>query len=443
MKKRLWVAASALGICLFACSGGAGSSSSALATGNSNPGSPVSQSNLTGGATVVPASTSASEAVAVIPGPTVYPAADGSDQTDALQQTVDGLQSGQRMVFAPGQYIVSRSLLVKNPGVVISGYGATLVSTNPSDQAIVLSGDGSTLVGFTLVGTGTTRLTTPASAKVEVTGSNIQVLGVTIRGGASAGIFVFGGTDIAVVDNNVMSTLADGIHVTHGSHNILVQGNTVTGTGDDMVAVVSYQGDGALSSNVLVTGNELSDNPWGRGVSVVGGAHVTITENTVQGVQKAAGVLVAQEDSYQTYSTTNVLVTGNVISDIENSTDPGNTLPAAQEAAIDLNTGSGTVTLVSVTGNQVSRSNYVGFRALGNVCQFLVSGNAFESIVGTPLSLLSSGCTPSQSIAGVNTLMGLSLATPAGSSGSGTLNVTGADVTLLPKVRSYLMQPQS
>jgi hypothetical protein len=443
MKKRLWMAVGPLGIFLIACSGGGGSGASALATGSASPLSPVSQSDPAGGATAVSASTPASEAPAVIPGPTVYPAAGGSDQTDTLQQTLDGLQPGQGMVFAPGQYIVSRSLQVTTPGVVISGYGATLVSTNASDQAIVMSGAGSTLVGLTLVGTGTTRLTTPASAKVEVTGSNIQVLGVTIRGGASAGIFVFGGTDVAVVDNNVTSTLADGIHMTYGSHNVLVQGNTVTGTGDDMVAVVSYQGDGALSSNVLITGNALSGNPWGRGVSVVGGADVTITQNTVQGVQKAAGVLVAQEDSYQTYGATNVLVTDNVISDIENSAHPSNTLPAAQEAAIDLNTGSGSVTLVSVTGNQVSRSNYAGFRALGNVCQFFVSGNAFESIAGTPVSLLSTGCAPSQSIVGVNTLFGVALAAPAGSSESGTLNVTGADVSLLPKVRAYLMQPAS
>ncbi len=114
----------------------------------------------------------------------------------------------------------------------------------------------------------------------------------------------------------------------------------------------------------------------------------------------------------------------------------------AQEAAIDLNTASGTVTRVSVIGNQILRSNYAGLRALGNVCQFLVSGNAFASIAGTPISVLSSDCSPSQSIVGSNTLAGNMLASSAGSSAAGTLNVTGADLTLLPRIRSYLRQAQ-
>ncbi|WP_342744643.1 right-handed parallel beta-helix repeat-containing protein [Paraburkholderia ribeironis] len=265
-----------------------------------------------------------------------------------------------------------------------------------------------------------------------------------IQGGASGGIFVFGGTNIAIAGNKVKATLADGIHITHGSQNVLVQGNTVTGNGDDMIAVVSYQGDRVLSRNVLVTGNALSGNYWGRGISVVGGADVTITGNTVQGVQRAAGVLVAQEDSWTTYGATNVLITNNVISDIQNSTNINNGLAPSQQAAIELDTGSGTVTFVSVTGNQVSRSAYAGFRALGNVCQFRVSGDAFTAIAGTPVSLLATGCSPAQiSISGTNTLDGNALVPPAGFSATGTLNVTGADATLMPQIKTYLMQPQN
>ncbi|OXH88926.1 hypothetical protein CA831_15755, partial [Burkholderia multivorans] len=93
----------------------------------------------------------------------------------------------------------------------------------------------------------------------------------------------------------------DGIHVTNGSTDVRVQRNTVTGTGDDLIAVVSYQSDGRLSGNVLIDGNSVSGNPWGRGISVVGGRSVTISNNTVVGVEKAAGILVAQEDSWHTY----------------------------------------------------------------------------------------------------------------------------------------------
>lgn len=291
----------------------------------------------------------------------VYPAGNGSDQADALQAALDALQTGQRLVLAPGQYVVGRSLLVKNAQVVVSGYGATLVATNDADQTIEMRGRDSTLVGVTLVGTGATRLTTPGSTKVDVTGAGVQVLDVEVRGGASAGIFVFGGTDVAVVGNTVRDTLADGIHTTYGSRNVLVRDNTVQNTGDDMVAVVSYKGDGKLSSNVLIQNNTLLGNYWGRGATVVGGADVTITGNTVRNVQKAAGILVGQEDPANTYDARNVIVSNNTISDIE-WPDPDNTRPPAYMAAIDVNTWSGKATSVSVTDNRISRARYAGAR---------------------------------------------------------------------------------
>jgi parallel beta-helix repeat protein len=440
MKRSISTASVTLGIFLVACGGGgtSGAHSSTTSEPAGNPNSaPTSAPTNTLASTGTPSSV---PGAATIPDATVSPAADGSDQADSLQRTLDSLQVGQRLLFAPGKYVVTHSLAVKIPQVVISGYGAKLVATNVSDQTIVMSGANSTLAGLTLIGTGATRLSTPGSTKVEVTGTGVQVLDIDILGGASAGIFVFGGKDVAIVGNSVQNTLADGIHTTYGSHNVLIQDNTVTGTGDDMVAVVSYQGDGAPSSNILIKDNVLSGNYWGRGISVVGGSDVTITGNTVQGVQKAAGVLVAQEDSWHTYNASNVAITSNAISDIQNSTNTNSSLVPTQQAAIELDTGTGTVSLVSVENNQVSRSAYAGFRALGNVCQIIVSGNAFGSISGKATALQSTGCPASQSIMGSNTLDGSALLAPVGSSATGALNITGANESLLPQIRNDLRQ---
>lgn len=371
---------------------------------------------------------------------TVQPAAGGSDQTDALQAALNALLDGQHLVLAPGRYVVSRSLTVAKPNVVISGYGATLAATNPGDQTIVMSGTGSTLVGVTLVGTGTTRLTTPASTKVEVTGHGVQVLGVTIQGGASAGIFVFGGSNVAIVGNTVKETLADGIHMTYGSTSVLVEGNTVTGTGDDLIAVVSYQGDGRVSGNVLIDRNTVSNNYWGRGISVVGGQAVTISNNTVAGVQKAAGILVAQEDSWHTYGASNVRIENNTVTNTQMPSTVNNGLQPTQQAAIELDTWSGTVSYAVVTGNRVSGSGYSGFRALGNVCRFAVTGNTFASIDGSPVSLLSSGCPATGIVVNGNSMNGVALPPPVGASASGTISAPGAVTSMLPTVRSNLMQ---
>ncbi|WP_244097274.1 right-handed parallel beta-helix repeat-containing protein [Burkholderia ambifaria] len=392
---------------------------------------------MTPGATLQPSSGSKPVLVADV---TVSPAADGRDQADALQKAFDSLQAGQRLVIAPGRYVVGHSLAVNVPQAVISGYGATLAATNPADQTIVMRGTGSTLVGVTLAGTGTTRLTTPESTKVEVTGADVQVLGVTIQGGASAGIFVFGGSGIAIVGNTVRATLADGIHTTYGSTNVLVQNNTVTGTGDDLIAVVSYLGDGRLSSNVLIDHNSVSGNAWGRGITVVGGQGVTISNNTVDGVEKAAGILVAQEDSWKTYGSSNVVIAGNTVTNIQNS-NVNNGLQPTQQGAIELDTWTGTVSGVAVTDNRVSGSGYAGFRAYGNVCSFSVTGNTFSSIAGLPVGLLTNGCAVSQIVVDANRLAdGSVLALPAGASSTGTFAVTGVNASLMPKVRTGLMR---
>lgn len=450
----------ALCLCLAACGGGddnaaagaqtvagtstssgapAGAASGAAASSTSS-GSPASTAGATGtasGATLLPSNGTKPVLVADV---TVFPATDGSDQADALQKAFDSLRAGQRLVIAPGRYVVGHSLAVTVPQAVISGYGATLAATNPADQTIVMSGAGSTLVGVTLAGTGTTRLTTPESTKVEVTGSDVQVLGVTIRGGASAGIFVFGGNGIAIVGNTVQATLADGIHTTYGSTNVLVQNNTVVGTGDDLIAVVSYLGDGRLSNNVLIDHNAVSGNAWGRGITVVGGQAVTISNNTVDGVEKAAGILVAQEDSWKTYGSSNVVITGNTVTNIQTA-NVNNGLQPTQQGAIELDTWSGTVSDVTVADNRVSGSGYAGFRAYGNVCSFSVTGNTFSSIAGLPVWLLTNGCAANQIVVDANRLGdGSLLALPAGASPTGTFTVTGANASLMPQVRTGLMQ---
>jgi hypothetical protein len=446
----------ALCLCLAACGGsddnaaaapqtvagtstsaGAASGASTSSTNSGSSGSTAGATGITPGATLQPSSGSKPVLVADV---TVSPAADGSDQADALQKAFDSLQAGQRLVIAPGRYVVGHSLAVNVPQVVISGYGATLAATNPADQTIVMRGTGSTLVGVTLAGTGTTRLTTPESTKVEVTGADVQVLGVTIQGGASAGIFVFGGSGIAIVGNTVRATLADGIHTTYGSTNVLVQNNTVTGTGDDLIAVVSYLGDGRLSSNVLIDHNSVSGNAWGRGITVVGGQGVTISNNTVDGVEKAAGILVAQEDSWKTYGSSNVVIAGNTVTNIQNS-NVNNGLQPTQQGAIELDTWTGTVSGVAVTDNRVSGSGYAGFRAYGNVCSFSVTGNTFSSIAGLPVGLLTNGCAVSQIVVDANRLGdGSVLALPAGASSTGTFAVTGVNASLMPKVRAGLMR---
>ncbi|WP_175763450.1 right-handed parallel beta-helix repeat-containing protein [Burkholderia ambifaria] len=376
-----------------------------------------------------------------VPDAYVRPAADAADQADMLQHALDALQPGQRLVFAPGRYVVGRSLVVRQPNVVVSGYGATLIATTADDQTVEMRGDGTALVGFRLAGTGTTRLTTPESTKIEVTGRGVQVLDNVIDGGAGAGIFVFGGAEVAIVGNEVLSTLADGIHMTHGSHDVLVRGNVVRGTGDDMIAVVSYQAEGVLTRNVLITGNSLEGNPWGRGITVVGGANVTISNNIVRNVQVSAGILVAQEDSNRTYGASGVRIENNVIADIQTATGRTDPRPITQQAAIEVSTWSGSVSRVTVIGNRVSNARFDGIRLWGNVSGVRLADNQLSGIggmavrVGPGKDCASDG--PSRPSA--NPVKEATCATARQSTVTGA-DALGADPSSLPRVREAVRQ---
>ncbi|WP_322023089.1 right-handed parallel beta-helix repeat-containing protein [Burkholderia sp. BCC1977] len=376
-----------------------------------------------------------------VPDAYVRPAADAADQADMLQHALDALQPGQRLIFAPGRYVIGRSLVVRQRNAVVSGYGATLIATTPDDQTIEMRGDGTTLVGFRLTGTGTTRLTTPASTKIEVTGRGVQVLDNVIDGGAGAGIFVFGGADVAIVGNEVLSTLADGIHMTHGSHNVLVQGNVVRGTGDDMIAVVSYQAEGVLTRNVLITGNSLEGNPWGRGITVVGGANVTVSNNIVRNVQVSSGILVAQEDSNRTAGSSDIRIENNLIADIQTAAGRADPRSITQQAAIEVSTWSGSVSRVTVIGNRVSHARFDGIRLWGNVSGVRLADNQLSEIGGMAVRVGPAQDCAAARPAGAS--KGPAKGTPCAAARqplAAAGDAVGADPSLLPRVRESVRQ---
>ena len=331
----------------------------------------------------------------------------------------------------PGRYVVGRSLVVRQRHVVLSGFGATLMATVPGNQTIEMRGDGTTLVGFHLKGTGATRLDTPESTKVEVTGHDVQVLDNVIDGGASAGIFVFGGSDVAIVGNQVHSTLADGIHMTHGARNVLVHGNVVRGTGDDMIAVVSSGRRGGEPQRADY--RQLARRQrMGRGITVVGGTDVTISNNIVRDVQVSAGILVAQEDSYRTYGVSDVRVENNVVSSIQTAAGRTDPRPLTQQAAIDVSTWSGSVTRVVVIGNRVSRARFAGIRVWGNVSQYRIADNRLSAIGGMPVQVGGGGGCPSGGAKAAPCTAQVAQPAP--------IDTVGADTSALPQVREALRQ---
>lgn len=240
---------------------------------------------------------------------------DGStDDTAAISSAVAALTSGSTLYFPGGTYFVSQVLLSSKSNFKIMGAGATIRGFNTTNAVLRLA----TCTFFEVNGLNICH----ANATVRNSSghgmhlsscTDFVVTHNTLYETAAAGFISFGGNRGTVENNNVHDTLADAIHLTRGSKFISVVGNHTDTTGDDGIAVVSYQSDGLVCTDITITGNTVFQ-PMARGISVVGGTNVQINGNTVRSTQ-SAGIYVSQESSFNTYGVTNVAVTGNTIKD--------------------------------------------------------------------------------------------------------------------------------
>jgi hypothetical protein len=330
-----------------------------------------------------------------------------TDDTVAIRRAFNRIASGDVLLFPKGIYVYSDILVLHQSDVVIEGRDATLESASPKNESIVIAGDKSALVNMAIVGTGKTRLTTPESTDIEVTGRYNQIVGNRIDGGSSAGIFMYGARDYRVTGNSVVNTLADGIHSTHGSRRGLIEGNGVIRSGDDTIAVVSYTGE-FPSGNILINDNVVGGNRWGRGITCVGCTDVVIANNAIAGVGCAAGVLVANE--VETTGVDGVLVENNSIDRIEKTACQG---ARTGQAGIDIN-GFGTypIRYVSLEGNHVGDTAFDGVRVLDTgksgvaFDHINLNGNSIENAGGLPVEFLADPGVPSLTTCWDNTYDG-------------------------------------
>ncbi len=261
------------------------------------------------------------------------------DDTAALRRALAALRPGDTLRFGPGHFVHASRLVVAARGVQLVADGATLHATNPADQALLIQADGVVVRGFTLTAVTDRRRDAPwesriaiwrdgalaarATSDVYILDNRIVEAGPTAaNSSSSAAIFVHHARRFTVARNLVRRSLADAIHVTGGSSQGSVIGNTVRESGDDMVAVVSYlptpnERAPTLVRDVLIADNDLAGQYWGRGISVVGGENIAIRGNRIDAATHAAGVYIAREAVYRTHGVHRVSVTHNMITRVQ------------------------------------------------------------------------------------------------------------------------------
>jgi hypothetical protein len=116
--------------------------------------------------------------------------------------------------------------------------------------------------------------------------------------------------------------------------------------------------------DVLVAGNDVAGARWGRGLSIVGGEHLTLRGNTVTGIAHGAGVLVAQEGNWHTHGVRDVRIEDNRLREVQTpAARVGVSAPPTGHAAIEIHTyavpdGAAGIGDVMLRGNTVAHSRY-------------------------------------------------------------------------------------
>lgn len=245
-----------------------------------------------------------------------------TDCTSAIRATfADASRSGGIVHIPPGEYAFSDTLLVGSRVTVIASDGSSLIAKSHR-QAVTLTGDAIAIRGLRLRSDAKRRrVENFAHAITAVNARNVLIEECMIEGGNAAGIYLQGCQDFVVRNNRITRTLADTIHVTDGSVAGIVTGNVCSLGGDDGIAVVSYVPQGKRCRDISIVDNTISSGS-ARGIAVLGGERVRISGNRIHDT-RWAGIYIASESSWNTYSASDISVEGNRLSAVNRKSDRG------------------------------------------------------------------------------------------------------------------------
>jgi parallel beta-helix repeat protein len=238
------------------------------------------------------------------------------DDTAAIQRAVNAAKTtAAKCVFIPtGTFRITRFTIDGGVRMIGNRDSSVLYAPNPANRQMKLDGDGVGIYSLRLVTPGTRRTNDNEAVWIQHGARNWVVDDLTIDGGNGPGIITYGGFNGRITRNRIRNTKSDSIHISGGAHHIYVAGNHVRNSGDDCIAVVTYGYHPVNSYQVLIENNNVAEQPWGRGITVVGGEHVTIRNNIITR-SSDAGIYIAAESSWATRGVKNVVVSRNRIHD--------------------------------------------------------------------------------------------------------------------------------
>jgi len=241
-----------------------------------------------------------------------------TDDSTAIANTIAAAKAkGVRVVIPAATCAYGNVIRLDSVKLIGSGDSSVLYALNPSLESIFMYGNGAEVRQVKLSGNKATVRQAPWEAtRITLFGAtNFVIDHVTIDGSAAAGIQTAQSAKNGTITYNTISnTLSDSIHLADKASYITIEHNRISNAGDDGIAIVSSIDEGGLVDHVTARNNVVTNNLWGRNMSVVGGSNVLYENNDMEG--NAAGyacMYIAQEDSWATYGSSNVVVQFNTM----------------------------------------------------------------------------------------------------------------------------------
>lgn len=195
-------------------------------------------------------------------------------------------------------------------GVSLDGHGCTFTALSDGPRVLRCVGTGWRVANLRLLGAARVRTSSSDRNGIMIgddnsPASDFVLENVTVdavgpgRGVSGAGFMFNRASRGRIVRPTVRHSLADGIHITNGSHELVFERSLSENTGDDGFAVVSYVPQGRICHHIRLTGG-ISRDSLGRGFSVVGGRDIVMERPNAER-SAAAGVYLYGEGGWNTY----------------------------------------------------------------------------------------------------------------------------------------------
>jgi hypothetical protein len=236
---------------------------------------------------------------------------DGGDCRDALNDCIRMAKSQGKEVWIPaGNFIVDGSANIYVNGITVSGAGVWH-STLSGGAYFMVRGSDNYFHDFAIFGDITRREDQFTQCAFETnTGSNNRFENLWLEH-VKCGFWVKGASGMRVKNTRIRNTFADGINLTGGTKNSIVEHCDLRNNGDDGIAVNSER-------NQNCTGNTVKNNtiriPYhASGIAVYGGGNNTLQDNVVYDtVAYGGGINISSRFNPTDYYGTTI-VRGNVL----------------------------------------------------------------------------------------------------------------------------------